>query len=88
MSISMERFASQGEFLTYDRNRAAASRQPVFQLQCRSCEIAAPGRKSSAHLNGATTPHKISQQGERTIFQFDNPVTIASGGVLTLELNL
>ena len=37
MSISMERFASQGEFLTYDRNRAAASRQPVFQLQCRSC---------------------------------------------------
>ncbi len=37
MSISMEPFASQGQFLTYERNHAAAVRPPVFQLQCRSC---------------------------------------------------
>jgi rubrerythrin len=37
MSISMERFASQGQFLTYDPKHAAAERQNVFSLQCRSC---------------------------------------------------
>jgi Zn finger protein HypA/HybF involved in hydrogenase expression len=37
MSISMDRFASEGQFLTYDAFRT--SRQPVavFQLQCRCC---------------------------------------------------
>jgi predicted Zn-ribbon and HTH transcriptional regulator len=37
MSISMERFASQGAFLTYEPKRAMQARQPVFQLQCRAC---------------------------------------------------
>jgi predicted Zn-ribbon and HTH transcriptional regulator len=37
MSISMERFASQGEFLTYSADRPILARPAVFQLQCRSC---------------------------------------------------
>ena len=37
MSISMERFASQGEFLTYSPDRPILARPAVFQLQCRSC---------------------------------------------------
>ena len=36
MSISMERFASEGNFTTYDAFHAP-QRVPVFQLQCRSC---------------------------------------------------
>jgi len=37
MSISMERFASHGHFLTYDPFAAMARPTTVFQLQCRSC---------------------------------------------------
>jgi predicted Zn-ribbon and HTH transcriptional regulator len=36
MSISMERFASEGNFTTYDAFHAP-QRVSVFQLQCRSC---------------------------------------------------
>lgn len=37
MSISMERFASEGQFKTYDPFASAPSRVTVFQLQCRCC---------------------------------------------------
>ena len=37
MSISMERFASEGHFATYDAFRNASTRVQIFQLQCRSC---------------------------------------------------
>ncbi len=37
MSISMERFASDGKFATYDPFAAATGRVMVFQLQCRRC---------------------------------------------------
>lgn len=37
MSISMERFASNGHFLSYDPFAAAARTVSVFTLQCRSC---------------------------------------------------
>jgi len=37
MSISMERFASEGHFATYDPFAGTESRVAVFQLQCRSC---------------------------------------------------
>jgi Zn finger protein HypA/HybF involved in hydrogenase expression len=37
MSISMERFASNGAFMTYDPKHALEGRRTVFQLQCRSC---------------------------------------------------
>ncbi len=37
MSISMERFASEGHFATYNPYRATVQRVTVFQIQCRSC---------------------------------------------------
>lgn len=37
MSISMDRFASQGQFLTYDAFRPVHQPVAVFQLQCRCC---------------------------------------------------
>lgn len=37
MSISMERFASEGQFATYDRFAHGTQRIAVFQVQCRSC---------------------------------------------------
>jgi hypothetical protein len=37
MSISMERFASEGHFATYDAYKAVPQRVAVFQMQCRSC---------------------------------------------------
>ena len=37
MSISMERFGSQGHFATYDPFAGTTKRVTIFQLQCRSC---------------------------------------------------
>ncbi len=37
MSISMERFASEGHFLRYDPYEAMPQRISVFTIQCRSC---------------------------------------------------
>ncbi len=37
MSISMERFESKGQFVTYDPFARNISRVAIFQLQCRCC---------------------------------------------------
>jgi hypothetical protein len=37
MSISMERFGSEGHFATYQPHQAQHNSVAVFQLQCRSC---------------------------------------------------
>ncbi len=37
MSISMEPFASEGHFATYDPFRSVPTRTVIFQLQCRCC---------------------------------------------------
>ena len=37
MSISVERFAAEGRFATYDRFADSQSRIGIFQLQCRCC---------------------------------------------------
>jgi len=37
MSIAMERFASEGQFVTYDPYGQERQRVAVFSLQCRSC---------------------------------------------------
>jgi hypothetical protein len=37
MSISMEPFASSGNFATYDPYQQSPQRVAIFQLQCRSC---------------------------------------------------
>ena len=37
MSISMERFAAEGNFVTYDAHRQQHPLVGVFTLQCRAC---------------------------------------------------
>ena len=37
MSISMERFASDGQFATFDPYKETVTRVMVFQMQCRCC---------------------------------------------------
>lgn len=37
MSISMERFGSDGHFVSYNPIVAGVQRITIFQLQCRSC---------------------------------------------------
>jgi len=37
MSISMDRFAAQGQFATYEPHPVLAARTAVFHLQCHSC---------------------------------------------------
>ena len=37
MSISMERFESHGQYVTYDPFARNISRVAIFQLQCRCC---------------------------------------------------
>ena len=37
MSISMDRFASEGQFASYNPFQAARNDVTVFQVQCRSC---------------------------------------------------
>ena len=37
MSISMDRFASEGQFVSYNPFQSATNRVMVFQVQCRCC---------------------------------------------------
>ena len=37
MSIGMDRFASEGNFATYDPFNRAPERVAIFTMQCRSC---------------------------------------------------
>lgn len=50
MSISMERFASNGHFLSYDPFAVTGRAVSVFTLQCRSCGF---------EPEGAVTPPKL-----------------------------
>jgi hypothetical protein len=37
MSISIDRFVSEGQFASFDPHRQSPKRVAVFQVQCRSC---------------------------------------------------
>ena len=50
MSISMERFGSEGHFATYNPHPATPMRTTVFQLQCRCCGY---------EPEGAVTPPRL-----------------------------
>lgn len=50
MSISMDRFASDGHFVTYNPFPSGERQVAVFQLQCRSCGF---------EPEGAVTPPKF-----------------------------
>ena len=58
MSISMERFSSDGRFLTYDPFPVSLRPVTVFQLQCRSCGY---------EPDGAVTPPEALPQVPRRI---------------------
>lgn len=44
MSISMDRFAAQGQFATYEPYQALVVRTAIFHLQCRSCGFEPDGQ--------------------------------------------
>ena len=50
MSISMERFGSEGHFATYNPATAGDHRVTIFQIQCRSCGF---------EPEGAVTPPRL-----------------------------
>ncbi len=50
MSISMDRFASEGQFATYNPFEASMSKVAVFQVQCRCCGF---------EPEGVVTPPKL-----------------------------
>jgi hypothetical protein len=50
MSISMDRFASEGRFATYNPFPAASARVSVFTMQCRCCGF---------EPEGAVTPPRL-----------------------------
>jgi Zn finger protein HypA/HybF involved in hydrogenase expression len=57
MSISMEPFASEGHFATYDPYQAGEQKVAMFQLQCRCCgfepenAVSAPKHCPKCHSN-------------------------------------
>lgn len=50
MSISMERFGSDGHFARYDPFTAGIQRTTIFQVQCRSCGFEPEGVVSPPRL--------------------------------------
>jgi hypothetical protein len=56
------------------------------KLPCRSCEIKASGRSSSASANGESVAHQIEHRKDRAVFRFPDPVTIEEGRELQLEV--
>lgn len=68
MSISMERFASHGQFATYNPFPPTAGRVAVFQLQCRSCGF---------EPEGAVTPPRFCPKCHSTSWErFARPGSI------------
>jgi Zn finger protein HypA/HybF involved in hydrogenase expression len=74
MSISMEPFASEGHFATYDPYQAQAVKVAVFQMQCRSCgfepedAVVAPKWCPKCHSNSwerYTRPGSILDNAKR-----------------------
>lgn len=50
MSISMDRFASEGQFITYNPFKPVMTSVTVFQMQCRSCGFEPEGVVSPPRL--------------------------------------
>ena len=55
-------------------------------LACHSCEIAGSGKATSAECNKVRRPHTIRAANGRTLFQFGEPFTLATGQTLELEI--
>jgi hypothetical protein len=50
MSISMERFGSEGHFPPYNPRAAGVHRVAIFQMQCRSCGFEPEGSVTPPRL--------------------------------------
>ena len=50
MSISMERFGSEGHFATYNPFEAQVQRIAIFQIQCRCCGFEPEGAVTAPRL--------------------------------------
>jgi len=76
MSISMDKFASEGQFLRYDPFAVSATRAAIFTIQCRSCgfepedTIVAPRVCPKCHSKSwerYTRPGSILENAERDV---------------------
>ena len=56
------------------------------RLPCRSCEISGSGATTSAKNDGRALQHTAKQANGRVIFQLNQPVTLAEGSTLDLEM--
>lgn len=56
------------------------------KLACRSCEITGAGKTTLAQINGTDQRHTMKTSGARTIFRFDEPVSLTEGQSLQLEV--
>ena len=56
------------------------------KLPCSSCEISGNGRSTAAKTDGRALPHTVKQANGRVVFQMDQPMTLAEGSTLELEI--
>jgi hypothetical protein len=57
-------------------------------LACQSCEIVGTGDSTSFRSNGRAYSHTVKQRDGRTIFQIKEPLVLAQGRDLVLEIPL
>jgi len=56
-------------------------------LNCRSCEIAAPGNSATVVSKGKSIESRVSREGERSVVSFADAVQIEEGSELRVEVN-
>jgi len=56
-------------------------------LPCRSCEFPARGTAGVATLNGIAVAHRVERSGSLALFRFPEPLVLAEGGVLKLNIH-
>jgi len=76
---------------TFSYAKAARGRRFTFdvlagRLACQSCEISGTGASTSARSGGTAQAHTIETASGRSIFRFHQPLTLAAGSTLELEV--
>jgi non-lysosomal glucosylceramidase len=57
------------------------------KLPCRSCEMTGTGASTSLQSNGRSYPHTAKRGEGRTVFQMEQPLILAEGSDLNLEIH-
>jgi non-lysosomal glucosylceramidase len=57
------------------------------KLPCRSCEITGSGANTSVHSNGRAYAHTVKQSDGRAVFKLEQPLLLAEGSDLILEMH-